>query len=1146
MSYLCIMHLSELLSHIATHPQVRALSEILSDRKNVLTHLVGLQASAVPVAFAALSKQQKPLNRPLLFILNDEEEAGYFYHDLTQLLDDEHVLFYPSTYRRAVKYAQRDAANEILRTEVLNRLSALQTGGAATEAPLYIVTFPAALSERVAPPQNMVERTVNITKDGSYDLTELTKRLLEIGFTRKDYVYEPGEFAVRGSILDVYSYASEFPYRIDFFGDDVESIRTFEVQTQLSKEAKDSVSIVPDTEQGSSAAHLVSPTDYLPSDTLLVVKDLTFVHDTIERTYREGFARQAQQEVEATSEMEAEAQRQRLQKELLLITGEAFLRGVASLQRVNIGTHPLGNVTTQVQFNTEPQPLYHKNFDLLRQNLRQLKVDGYQVYILADSPKQTERLQSIFDEMDTASVLFQPVERTLHAGFIDNDLRICCFTDHQIFDRFHKYNLKSDHARDAKMALSLKELMQFEPGDYVVHIDHGVGRFAGLVRMPGADGAMQEMIKLTYKNEDAVYVSIHALHKVSKYKGKEGEPPRISSLGTGAWEKLKERTKKKIKDIARDLIRLYSQRKEEKGFAFSPDSFMQHELEASFVYEDTPDQLRVTQEVKRDMESAKPMDRLVCGDVGFGKTEIAVRAAMKACADNKQVAVLVPTTVLALQHYKTFASRLKDFPVRVDYLTRARTTAQTKALLKDLADGKINILVGTQKLIGKSVKWNDLGLLIIDEEQKFGVAVKEKLRQLKVNVDTLTMSATPIPRTLQFSLMGARDFSVIQTPPPNRRPIQTEIHTFSHEVIAEAVNFEMSRNGQVYIVTNRVAALPNLESLVHKYVPDARIAIGHGQMPPDQLEKIIMGFVNYDYDVLISTTIVENGIDVPNANTIIIDAAHHFGLSDLHQMRGRVGRGSRKAFCYLMAPPLALLPDESRRRLEAIENFSDLGSGIHIAMQDLDIRGAGNLLGSEQSGFIADLGYETYQKILAEAVTELKNDEFADLYADELKKTGHLSGERFVDDCAVEYDLHAYFPETYVPGATERMLLYRELDSLASDEQIADFRHRMEDRFGPLPPEGEELLRIVPLRALGRKLGAERLTLKARRMTLYFVRNTESAFYQSDTFERIITFATNSYQRCKLDENRGHRRMIINDVPSVESALITLKRINEQ
>lgn len=819
---------------------------------------------------------------------------------------------------------------------------------------------------------------------------------------------------------------------------------------------------------------------------------------------------------------------------------------MAHLQRINIGAQPLGEAQTVIRFNTSPQPLYHKNFDLLKQNLSQFKADGYDIYILADSAKQTERLQSIFEEMNTASQLFKPVLRTLHGGFSDNDLKVCCFTDHQIFDRFHKYNLKSDHARDAKMALSLKELMQFEPGDYVVHIDHGVGRFAGLVRMPGNDGEMQEMIKLTYKNDDAVYVSIHSLHKVSKYKGKDGEPPRISNLGTGAWDKLKERTKKKIKDIARDLIKLYSQRKEEKGYAFSPDSFMQHELEAGFAYEDTPDQLRVTQEVKKDMESSKPMDRLVCGDVGFGKTEIAVRAAMKAAADNKQVAVLVPTTVLALQHYKTFASRLKDFPVRVDYLTRARSTAQTKKILADLAKGDINIVVGTHKLIGKSVKWHDLGLLIIDEEQKFGVAVKEKLRQLKVNVDTLTMSATPIPRTLQFSLMGARDFSVIQTPPPNRRPIQTEIHTFSHEVIAEAINFEMSRNGQVYIVTNRVASLQSLANLVHKYVPDARIATGHGQMPPDQLEKVIMGFVNYDYDVLISTTIVENGIDVPNANTIIIDAAHHFGLSDLHQMRGRVGRGSRKAFCYLIAPPLAMLPDESRRRLEAIENFSDLGSGIHIAMQDLDIRGAGNLLGSEQSGFIADLGYETYQKILAEAVTELKNDEFADLYADELKKTGHLGGEKFVDDCTVECDLHAYFPETYVPGATERMLLYRELDSLSgNDDEMTAFRQRMEDRFGPLPPEGEELLRIVPLRALGRKLGAERLTLKNRRMVLYFVSNTESAFYRSDTFERIINFATASYQRCKLDENRGHRRMIINDVPTVESALITLKNIVE-
>ena len=1113
---------------------------ILQDGTSSLIHAEGLRGSAAAVALAALTARKQPVKRPFLVVLNDEEEAGYFYHDLTQMLGDDRALFYPSTYRRAVKYAQRDSANEILRTEVLDRLAAWPREGKAAEA-CFIVSFPAALSERVAPLESVSTSTLQLHKGCSYDLTQLAARLRELGFSHRDYVYEPGEFAVRGSILDVYSYASEYPFRIDFFGDEVDSIRTFEVQTQLSKEQKEQVSIVPDMEQQAQGG-LVSFTEYLPEDTVLVVRDLGFIHDEVEQIYAQGFSRQAELEQAPASEMEAQEQQERLHKESLLITGESLLRGLASLQRVNIGAQPLGTPAAVLHFHVHLQPLFHKKFDLLQSTLLQYMADGYSLYILADSQKQTERLSSIFEEMH-GGVRFEAVEHTLHEGFVDDDLRLCCFTDHQIFDRFHKYNLKSDHARDAKMALSLKELMQFETGDYIVHMDHGVGRFAGLVRMPASDGEMQEMIKLTYKNDDAVYVSIHSLHKVSKYKGKEGEPPRITGLGTGAWEKLKERTKKKIKDIARDLIRLYSQRKEEKGFAFSPDSFMQHELEAGFAYEDTPDQLRVTQEVKADMESSRPMDRLVCGDVGFGKTEIAVRAALKAAADNKQVAVLVPTTVLALQHYKTFSSRLKDFPVRVDYLSRARSTAQTKAVLKDLASGQVNILVGTHKLIGKSVKWHDLGLLIIDEEQKFGVAVKEKLRQLKVNVDTLTMSATPIPRTLQFSLMGARDFSVIQTPPPNRRPIQTEIHTFNHEVICEAVNFEMSRNGQVYIVTHRVAALQNLADVVHKYVPDARIAIGHGQMPPDQLEKIITGFVNYDYDVLISTTIVENGIDVPNANTIIIDAAHHFGLSDLHQMRGRVGRGSRKAFCYLLAPPLSLLPDESRRRLQAIENFSDLGSGIHIAMQDLDIRGAGNLLGAEQSGFIADLGYETYQKILAEAVAELKNDEFADLYADELKKTGHLSGELFVDDCTVECDLHAYFPETYVPGSTERMMLYRELDSLSTDEQIADFRKRMEDRFGPLPPEGEELLRIVPLRALGRKAGAERLMLKNRRMTLYFVSNPDSAYYRSDTFGHLIDYATNHYHRCRIDESAGRRRMTVGDVPSVELALVTLRHM---
>ena len=1090
--------------------------------------------------FAALAQQKKKQASPWFFILNDEEEAGYFYHDLRQLCGDENVLFFPSSYRRAAKYARRDAANDILRTEVLNRLTTQET----TERPLMIVTFPAAITEKVAPKKTLTEQSFTIKEGDTFDLTKLSEKLLELGFRRCDYVYEPGEFAVRGSILDVFSFSSEHPYRIDFFGDDVESLRTFEVQTQLSAERRSEVSIVPDTAD-SRANTTVDFVEYVPDDSLLIVRDLIFVADTMNQIYKEGFSKQAEQSLEELPEAEAEELRKKLNRELMLSQGTSLLRRATDLRRVELVTNPDAAAEAVVCFHTSPQPLFHKNFELLREHFDKARAEGNRLFILADSAKQNERLQHILDELTGTENAdhFTPVTRTLHAGFSDQDLHLCCFTDHQIFDRFHKYNLKSDHARDSKMALTLKELMQFEVGDYVVHIDHGIGRFAGLVRMPSAGGEMQEMIKLTYKNEDAVYVSIHSLHKVSKYKGKEGTPPRVSSLGTGAWEKMKERTKKKIKDIARDLILLYSQRRETEGFAFSADTFLQHELEAGFAYEDTPDQLRVTKEVKSDMESPRPMDRLVCGDVGFGKTEIAVRAALKATCDNKQVAVLVPTTVLALQHFKTFSSRLKDFPVRVDYLSRARTTAQTRDVLKDLAEGKVNILVGTHKLIGKNVKWHDLGLLIIDEEQKFGVSVKEKLRQLKVNIDTLTMSATPIPRTLQFSLMGARDFSVIQTPPPNRRPIQTEVHTFHHEIIADAVNFEMSRNGQVFIVSPRIASLANIASLVRRYVPDARVAVGHGQMPPEELEKIITGFVNYDYDVLISTTIVENGIDIPNANTILIDGAHRFGLSDLHQMRGRVGRGSRKAFCYLLAPPLSLLPDDARRRLQAIENYSDLGSGIHIAMQDLDIRGAGNLLGAEQSGFIADLGYETYQKILSEAVSELKNEEFADLYAEEIKQQKQLSGEFFVSECTIECDLHAYLPETYVPGASERMMLYRELDSLSNDEQITNFRKRLLDRFGELPKEAEELLRIVPLRNLARRAGADRLVLHNRQMTLYFVQNTDSPFYRSAAFTRIIEFAAASPLRCKLDESKGRRRMTITQVPNAEAALITMQRL---
>lgn len=1170
------MQLSELIQLFQHHPGVKALERCWTEQ-SPLVFLDGLQGSAAPVMLAATAQEAQGL---YVVVMNDEEEAGYFYNDLRQLLGDAAVLFLPSSYRRAVKYGHRDAANEILRTDVLSKLAKSEKGD--KNLALFVVTFPAALAEKVASPKAMDEQTLTLSVGQEQDVTVFVKALEELGFKRRDYVYEPGEYALRGSILDIFSFASEYPFRVDFFGDDIESIRTFEVQTQLSQEVCSTISIVPDVESETAVGSLVPITDYLPPHTTIVAKDLPFVGEVVNRIFEEGFAQQAVAEQAATSEMELAEVHERFSAAHQLVKGDALLRAFDVLPQWIIASNTnkateeaLAKKWVKVGFHTRAQPLFHKNFDLVLEQFERHATEGIHTYVLADSDKQNERLQDILSELqlrtrkpstavmaaaeggdDRAAVadeaaehfpkLFTPVHLTLHAGFEDETGKIALFTDHQIFDRFHKYSLRSDHARNAKIALTLKEIMLFEPGDYVVHVDHGVGQFAGLVRIPGADGAMQEVIKITYQKGDAIFVSIHVLHKVSKYKGKEGEPPRLSSLGTGAWEKLKGRTKEKLKDIARDLILLYSRRRQEQGFAFSPDGFMQHELEGSFPYEDTPDQLKVTQQVKADMERPRPMDRLVCGDVGFGKTEIAVRAAFKAAADSKQVAVMVPTTVLALQHYKTFVKRLKDFPVRVDYLSRARTPAQTKALLKDLAEGKIDIVVGTHKLIGKSVKFKDLGLLIIDEEQKFGVSVKEKLRQLKVNVDTLTMSATPIPRTLQFSLMGARDLSVINTPPPSRHPIQTEIHTFGHEIIADAINFELSRNGQVYIVTHRISSLSNIESLIRKHVPDARVVVGHGQMEPSKLEQVIVDFVNHEYDVLLSTTIIENGIDVPNANTILIDNAHHFGLSDLHQMRGRVGRGSRKAFCYLMAPPLSLLPDDSRRRLQAIENFSDLGSGIHIAMQDLDIRGAGNLLGAEQSGFVADLGYETYQKILAEAVAELKNEEFGELFADELAQQNSAElGDSFVAECNVDCDLRAYFPETYVPGASERMLLYRELDGLATDDEITAFRKRLQDRFGALPDEAEELLRVVPLRRLGRRCGAERLVLKAGSMTLYFVANAESPFYKSQVFQRVLDFAMHPAQmrRCELGEKKGKRFLRIKQVPSVEAAVKVLDYI---
>lgn len=1135
------MKIEELRTLYASLPQLGALAKLLKDGKTRHISLNGLVASAPALFFAAFAER---CAYPILFILEDADTAGYFHNDLKALGIEPFLL--PSSYRRAVKYGQRDAGSEILRTETMAALSAEKTEG----KPLYIVTEPSALAERVVSKERLNDQTIRLETGQEVEVVALEKQLRALGFQEVDYVYEPGQFAVRGSILDVYSYSSEYPFRIDFFGDEIDTLRTFEVETQLSLQKRKQVEIVPelaqaDHEQLTSFLHL------LPEETLIVTKDLHYVADRIGKIFDEGFSKSAQTEqMEGKSEVEQEAIRQQMLAETKLIGRGKFLTDALGFRRIETATSPTHTAEAVVTCETTPQPLFHKNFDLLLQTLRDDAAGDKRVFILADSQKQNDRLREIFaskvSESGGAPVAFTPVDRTLHEGFNDETLGLALYTDHQIFDRFHKYTLRSDKAKQGKMALTMKELREMEPGDFVVHVDFGIGKFAGLVRVPAGE-SYQEMIRLVYQHGDIADVSIHSLYKISKYRRAEsGEAPRLSILGSGAWNKLKEKTKKRIKDIARDLIKLYAQRRHERGFAFSADNYMQHELEASFLYEDTPDQLKSTQQVKHDMESPRPMDRLVCGDVGFGKTEVAIRAAFKAACDNKQVAVLVPTTVLAFQHFKTFSKRLQGMPVRVDYLSRARTTKQTRQVTEDLAAGKIDILVGTHKLIGKSVKWKDLGLLIIDEEQKFGVATKEKLRQLKTNVDTLTLSATPIPRTLQFSLMGARDMSIMRTPPPNRYPIQTEIATFSSEVIADAINFEMSRGGQVFFVNDRIAGLAPIAEMIHKYVPDCRVGIGHGQMSPEELEKIVMGFMNYDYDVLLSTTIVENGIDISNANTIIINDAHRFGLSDLHQMRGRVGRSNRKAFCYLLAPPLANLTADARRRLEALETFSELGSGFSIAMQDLDIRGAGNLLGAEQSGFMEDLGYETYQKILTQAVTELKNDEFQDLYAEQIAQGEAISGDDFVDDCAVESDLEMYFPDNYVPGSSERMLLYRELDNIERDEELEAYRQRLIDRFGPVPRQGEELMLVVPLRRVGRRLGCEKIILRQGRMQMQFVSNTQSAFYQSAAFGRVINYIGYHPRRCNLKEKNGKRSMVVSQVASVKEAVEILKEIDEE
>ena len=1106
------MDIQDIQPIFTAHPHLNALVSL--HEKELL--LSGLNGSAKAVIIGSLFQQTGGV---FLCVLNDLEDAGYFYNDLMQLMNGANVYFFPSAYHRHIKYGHTDPANEILRTEILGLLQTDQPSG-------IIVTYPDAIAEKTLSKKTLQENTLTIHAGEKIDPLFVSDVLDSYGFEQTDYVYEPGQYAMRGSIVDIFSFSCEYPFRVDFFGNEVETLRSFEVETQLSKDKLAEIHVIPEISKHADSDS--SLFDFLPENTLYVTEDTEWCRERIGSLWNETPVSR-----DSDSFADAEAMQKRL------ITTEMFTQSTVRFRKIRFHARP-DTVLTTIRFDTTPQPMYQKNFDRVSESFKQYLSDGYAIYLLTDSPKQAERIRDIFEDRGD-KIAFTAANHTLHSGFVDNNLKICLFTDHQIFGRYHKYNLKSDKARSGKITLSLKELNQFTNGDYIVHIDHGIGQFGGLVRTE-VSGRLQEAVKLIYKNNDIIFVSIHSLHKLSKYKGKDGEPPTLSKLGSGVWEKMKDRTKKKVKDIARDLIRLYAQRKNEKGFAFSPDSFIQDELEASFIYEDTPDQLKATTDVKADMESERPMDRLICGDVGFGKTEIAIRAALKAAVDNKQVAVLVPTTVLAFQHFRTFSERLKDFPCTIDYISRARTGNDIGKIRQRLQNGEINILIGTHRLVSKDIKFKDLGLLVIDEEQKFGVSVKEKLRQMKTNVDTLTMTATPIPRTLQFSLMGARDLSNILTPPPNRYPIQTEIIRFNPALIRDAIEFEMSRNGQVFFINNRIRNIYEIEALIRREVPDARIAVGHGQMEPEKLEKIVLDFINYEYDVLISTTIMENGMDVPNVNTMLINNAHQFGLSELHQLRGRVGRSNRKAFCYLMAPPLSTLPPESRRRLQAIENFAELGSGIYIALQDLDIRGAGNMLGAEQSGFIADIGYETYQKILEEAVDELKSDEFADLYTQD-SMNRRESERSFVRETFIESDLELLFSPTYIPNDSERVSIYRELDSIEDDDKLDVFIARLKDRFGTIPDEGIELIRVVQLRRLGKQLGFEKIMLKQSMMNLHLVKDNNSPYYQSNAFSKLLSYIQKHPKNCSLRDQPGKRSLLIKNIPDVQSACQCLNEI---
>ena len=1097
----------------------KALGRLCREYKNrsATVHLEELVGGALSFYAAAAVAESGGVH---VFVAEDRDAAAYLLNDFYNLLDERQVYFFPSSWKRSAAYGAEDAQGVVQRTATMHAVRNFTGKGY-----LVVCTCPEALAERVADAEALQRETITVRVGDRISIEVLEQALVDASFTRVDFVYEPGQYSVRGGIVDVFSYSESKPYRLDFFGDEVDSIRRFNISSQLSSDRLERVEIIPDLNAGTPAAAKVSFARFAGAEASWWFYDADFVLRRVNDIRRRTLS-----DMEHPDEIDS-----------LLTSRNSLVADLSGsrifLLRDNLPERP---AAATVKFATSPQPKFNKNFEMLADDMIRGALRGYDTYILSENKAQVERLENIFHQIGRGQAVVRSLSTTLHEGFVDNDLKLCLYTDHQIFDRYQRYRINGEIRRDEQMTVA--ELNQLRPGDYVVHIDHGVGRFDGLVKIAAGDGRMQEAIKLVYKDGDVLFVNVHSLHRISRYKSGDGEPPKVYKLGNGAWQKLKNATKKAVKDISRELIALYAKRKASKGYAFSHDSYLQHELEASFRWEDTPDQQSATAAIKKDMESDQPMDRLVCGDVGFGKTEVAIRAAFKAAVDGKQVAVLVPTTILALQHYRSFTERLRDFPVRVEYINRTKSTKEVSQIREDLASGKIDILIGTHKMLGKQIVFRDLGLLIIDEEQKFGVAAKEKLTEMSVSVDTLTLTATPIPRTLQFSLMGSRDLSVISTPPPNRQPILTESHVFSEEIIRDAVEAELARGGQVYFVHNRVEDLPALQGLITRLCPKARVAVGHGKMPAEQLEKLIMDFIYGEFDVLVSTTIVENGIDIPNANTIIVDNAQNFGLSDPHQLRGRVGRSNQKGYCYLLSPPDELLSSDARRRLRAIEEFSDLGSGFNIAMQDLDIRGAGNLLGAEQSGFIADIGFETYQKIMNEAVAEL--------CAEGLHVPGLSDGEqevveqmRFIDDAHIDIEVEAALPDAYVSQQAERLKLYRELDSTKDEEALQAFESRLADRFGPLPRAAKELLNVVRLRWEAIRLGMERVKVKNGLMIVHFVGEENSPFYKSEAFMTLLQRVTQRPDRFVLKQHNNRLAMTVRNVKDVEDAYKTLQQL---